>query len=56
MPETEAREVLTADQVAALLQVSRRTVFRLHLPSVKIGRTRRYLREDVLRYLRDKVA
>ncbi len=49
-------EVLTGDEVADLLRVSRRTVERLHLPSVKIGTKRRYLRADVLEYLRAKVA
>ena len=49
-------EVLTADDVAALLHISKRTVERLNLPSVKLGRARRYLRETILDYLRDKVA
>jgi excisionase family DNA binding protein len=49
-------EVLTGDEVAALLRVSKRTVERLNLPSIKLGRTRRYLREDILNYLREKAA
>jgi len=49
-------EVLTGDEVAELLRVSKRTVERLHLPSVKVGKLRRYLREDVLNYLREKAA
>jgi excisionase family DNA binding protein len=53
---TRLPEVLTGDEVADLLRVSKRTVERLHLPSVKVGKLRRYLREDVLNYLRDKVA
>lgn len=49
-------DVLTGDEVAKLLRVSKRTVERLNLPSVKLGRTRRYLREQVLDFLREKSA
>jgi excisionase family DNA binding protein len=45
-------DVLTGAEVAALLRVSKRTVERLNLPSVKLGKCRRYLRDDVLAYLR----
>lgn len=50
------QDVMTAEQVARMLHVSERTVARLNLPSVKLGRARRYLREDILDYLRQKVA
>jgi excisionase family DNA binding protein len=56
MTEQSVPEVLTGDEVAELLRISKRGVERLHLPSVKVGRLRRYLREDVLNYLREKVA
>lgn len=48
--------VMTTDEVAEMLRVTRRTVERLNIPYMKIGRLRRYMREDVLTYLRDKVA
>lgn len=56
VPPAPTPEVMTAGEVASLLRVSKRTVERLNLPSVKLGRSRRYLREDVLNYLREKVA
>ena len=56
MTDERPSEVLTGDEVAELLRVTKRTVERLNIPSVKIGRLRRYLREDVLDYLRRKVA
>jgi excisionase family DNA binding protein len=56
MTEERVDEVLTGDEVAKLLRVSRRTVERLHLKSVKVGNKRRYLREDVLDYLRQRAA
>lgn len=50
------REVLTADQAAALLQVSSRTVLQLarqgELRGHKVGRAWRFWREDVLAYVR----
>lgn len=54
--ERKPGDVLTGDEVADLLRVTKRTVERLNIPSVKIGRLRRYLREDVMDYLRRKVA
>jgi excisionase family DNA binding protein len=53
-PETP--DVLTTDEVAKLLRVSRRTVERMNLPSIKLGRSRRYLRESILDFLRERVA
>ncbi len=53
-PSTGGAVVLTGQEVASLLRVSKRTVERLHLPSIKLGRTRRYLRDDVLSFLREK--
>ena len=44
--------VLTIQQVAQWLGVSRRTVQRLRIPTVRLGhRTIRYRAEDVLQYL-----
>jgi excisionase family DNA binding protein len=51
-PTPSVPDVLTGAEVAALLRVSKRTVERLNLPSVKLGKCRRYLRDDVLAYLR----
>ena len=51
-----SEDVLTTEQVAKFLHVSVRTVARLHLPSVKVGRLRRYLREQVLDHLRQRSA
>lgn len=51
-----AKQVMTVGEVARLLQVSRRTVERLHIPSLKLGRCRRYLLSDVLTYLREKAS
>lgn len=53
---TEAPEVLTTDEAASLLRVSKRTLQRLHIPYAKVGKLRRYLREDILNYLREKAA
>ena len=47
-PET----ILTPEQVADWLQVSKRTLQRLSMPSITIGhRTVRYLAKDVIDYL-----
>lgn len=54
--ESEARDVLTAEDVARYLRLRASTVADLarrgELPSVKFGRARRYLRADVLEYVR----
>ncbi len=55
-PTTPGPEVLTSREAAELLRVHRRTLERLNLPSVKLGRLRRYLREDILEWLRQKSA
>ncbi len=49
-------QVLTVEDVAERLQVSVRTVQRLNLRSVTLGRCRRYLLSDVLAYLREKAS
>lgn len=49
-------DVLTGAEVAKLLRVSQRTVERLPIPSVKLGRARRYLREQVMDYLKAKAS
>jgi excisionase family DNA binding protein len=54
--EPQIPDVLTTDEVAQLFRVSRRTVERLQIRSTKVGRLRRYLREDVLDYLRAKAS
>jgi hypothetical protein len=49
--------ILTAEQAAAWLQVSPRQFERLRIPCVVLGtRTRRYLAETILNFLRRKVA
>jgi excisionase family DNA binding protein len=56
MSEHSAREVLTAEQAAELLQVSLRTVLQLardgELRGHKVGRAWRFCRSDVLAYVR----
>jgi excisionase family DNA binding protein len=49
-------EILTTEEVADLLRVCKRTVERLPLKYVKVGRLRRYRRVDVMEYLEAKVA
>ena len=53
--ETE-RPVLTVSEVASLMRCSKRTVERLNIPSIKLGRLRRYLLTDVLDYLKQKAS
>ena len=59
MPEpfTEAR-LLTANEVADLMRVSRMTVYRLiktgEMPSLRVGRGYRFREEDVHDYLRGR--
>lgn len=53
-PALKEPEVLTPGEVAGMLRISVRTVFRLNLPSVKLGRKRLYLRETIMGYLREK--
>ena len=52
----EAAEVLTADEAAELLRVSTKTVLALArqgaLPGEKVGRAWRFVRADLLGYLR----
>lgn len=48
--------LLTREDVAELLQVSVRQVDRLDIPSVKLGRCRRYRRETVDDFIRDREA
>lgn len=56
MSEEHAREILTAEQAAELLQVSLRTVLQLArdgaLPGHKVGRAWRFCRSDVIAYVR----
>ena len=56
MSEVEVPEVLTTKEAASLLRVSEKTLTRLHIPYAKVGKLRRYLREDVLAYVREKAA
>ena len=59
MPEpfTEAR-LLTANEVADLMRVSRMTVYRLiktgEMPALRVGRGYRFREEDVPDYLRGR--
>lgn len=52
----EDHEVLTAEEAAALLRVSTKTVLSLArngtLPGEKVGRAWRFLRSDVLEHVR----
>lgn len=52
----EEQEVLTAEEAAALLRVSTKTVLALaragSLPGEKVGRAWRFVRSDVLDYVR----
>jgi phage terminase Nu1 subunit (DNA packaging protein) len=48
--------VLTRSELAAALKVSVRTVDRLSIPSVKVGRRRVYRVEDVQDYLQEHAA
>lgn len=49
--DAPADDVLTLDQVATMLKVSRRTVERMDIPFAKVGRLRRYVKTQVLAYL-----
>lgn len=51
-----AEDVLTVDEVARWLKVSRRTVERMSIPFAKVGRTRRYVRDQVLDFLKAKAS
>lgn len=52
-----AEAVLTIEQVAEWLQVSKRQAERLHIPCLYLGtRSRRYLGKTVLEYLEKKIA
>lgn len=52
----DAEEVLTADEAAHLLRVSTKTILTLArdgvLPGEKVGRAWRFVRADLLEYLR----
>jgi excisionase family DNA binding protein len=56
-PFTEAR-LLTVNEVADLLRVSRMTVYRLikerEIPALRVGRSYRLREEDVNAYLTDR--
>src|SRR4051794_32113713 len=55
--EMEQQEVLTQDDVAALLRVERHHIAKLikrGLPCVRIGSMRRFLRKDVMAWLQDQ--
>lgn len=52
-----AESVLTIEQVAAWLQISKRQAERLKIPCVYLGtRTRRFIGRDVLAFLQSKAA
>lgn len=52
----EEQEVLTAEEAAALLRISSKTLLTLArsgaLPGEKVGRAWRFLRADILAYVR----
>lgn len=57
MTDREPRplDVLTADEAAAVLRVTRKRLYQLPIPCSRLSlRTRRYLREDVMNFLKRK--
>jgi excisionase family DNA binding protein len=54
--EPQVPEVLTAEEAAELLRISTKTLRRLHIPYARVGKRRRYMRSDVLTFIKDKVA
>lgn len=54
LPDLEL--VLTRAELAAALKVSLRTVDKLTIPSLRIGKRRLYRVEDVKTFLQEKVA
>lgn len=56
MSEPAVPELLTGDEVADMLRVSKRTVERLNLPYIKVGRLRRYLKDGLADYLNQKAS
>ena len=55
-PVSDRQDVLTRREVAQLLRISVRTVDRLRLPSMLVGRLRRFLRQDVDAFLEERRA
>jgi excisionase family DNA binding protein len=54
---TERDEVLlTPTEASELLRVSQRTLERLNLPYIKVGRLRRYLRSGLMEYIDQKAS
>jgi excisionase family DNA binding protein len=49
-------ELWEVGDVAKYFGVSKRTAERMNIPYAKIGRKRKYLKEDVVAYIREKVA
>ncbi|MCH1865135.1 helix-turn-helix domain-containing protein [Nocardioides sp. CFH 31398] len=56
-PDMSDAKFLTVAEVAAVMRVSKMTVYRLvhngDLPAVRVGRSFRVLEDDVNRYLRE---
>ncbi|WP_419910647.1 helix-turn-helix domain-containing protein [Candidatus Poriferisodalis sp.] len=54
-PKEEAEEIMTPDEVARFLKVSKKTVLRRarlgELPAAKVGRAWRFRRSELLAYL-----
>ncbi len=52
------KEILTADEVAELLQISKVTLWKLRkyrgLPSFKVGREVRFFKHELLRWIQDE--
>ena len=53
---TDVPELWEVEDVARYFGVSKRTAERMGIPYAKIGRKRKYLKEDVIAYIREKVA
>ena len=50
-----AEDVLTQDEAAAFLKVTKRRLYQLPIPCSRLSRrTRRYFREDLVAYLKRK--
>lgn len=55
MKPADQVEVLTANEAATFLRMTRRQLYRLPIPCSRIGRrTRRYFRDDLVNFLTKK--
>lgn len=56
----DTAEIFTLDEVVAYLKVGKRTVYRLaaakKIPAFKVGRTRRFSRQEIDRWIKRQTA